>query len=137
MVAAHDQKISNAYVIHYPAHGPRRTDPHYLDFETYRRRTRDNAKCAIAVEIGDASECAGKLELHHSHIEFALTNAVNLAHLEHAYPGVSNPDQVGAWVESAENLQWLCVKHHRGDGGVHHAAAADFEASKFVRGLIT
>lgn len=76
------------------------------------------------------------MELHHSHIEFSLQNGVDLARLEHVYPGVSDPTQVGAWVESANNLVWLCLWHHRGAGGVHSAAAADFEASKFVRGLI-
>jgi len=50
---------------------------------------------------------------------------------------VSDPDQVGAWVESGANLEWLCEKHHRGAGGIHHAAFADFEAEKYVRELIS
>jgi hypothetical protein len=64
-------------------------------------------------------------------------NDVDLKLLESAYPGVSNPDEVGAWVESAENLEWFCENHHRGVGGIHHAAAADFEAEKFVHNLIS
>lgn len=134
---AHEQTSSHRYVMHYPEHPPRRDDPHYADFEEYRRRTKNSARCAFAAETGDDSECNGGLELHHSHVEFSLQNGVDLARLEHAYPGISNPDQVGAWVESADNLLWLCAWHHRGHGGVHSAAAADYEASKFVRGLIS
>lgn len=138
MTAAHDQKVTNSYVVHFPEHPPRESDPHYRDFEAYRRRTKDTAGCAFAATRGgDTSECAGGLELHHAHIEFSLQNGVDLALLERDYPGVSDPDQVGAWIESPDNLLWLCAKHHRGHGGVHHASASDWEAEKYVRGLIS
>jgi hypothetical protein len=75
------------------------------------------------------------LELHHAHIEFALINAIDLAWLEVDYPGVSDPNQVGIWVESAANLEWLCLRHHRGSGGVHTVTASDFEGLKYVRNL--
>ena len=80
-------------------------------------------------------ECVGGLELHHAHIEFALQNGVELAWLEADYPGVSDPDTIGMWVESAKNLTWLCERHHRGDGGVHTLTASDYEAEKYVKGL--
>lgn len=135
-VAAHTQQVSNRYIVAYPAHPPRSGDPHYVDFEAFRRRTRKTAKCAYAVEVGCADECAGGLELHHAHLEFALQNGVDLHHLEHAYPGISDPLKVGAWVESAANLIWLCEKHHRGAGtGVHHLSASDYEASKWTAGV--
>lgn len=134
---AHDQAASHRYTVHYPAHPPRTEDPHYKDFEAFRRRTHATAKCAIGEHRNDFSECHGQLELHHAHVEFSLQNGVDLAWLEKDYPGISNPDEVGAWVESAENLLWLCEFHHRGHGGVHVASAADFEAEKYVRGLIT
>lgn len=138
MTDEHNQKVTNSYIVHYPKHEPRENDPHYKDFEHYRNATKDTAQCFFGVERGsDFSECEGQLELHHSHIEFSLQNSVNLAVLEHSYPGVSNPDEVGEWVESAQNLMWLCEKHHRGIGGIHHAAYADYEASKFVDNLIT
>jgi len=138
VVDAHDQQVTNRYLIHYPAHPARTDDPHYRDFEAYRRATKGSARCAVAVEIGDAGDCdtVAPLELHHAHVEFAMQNGVDLARLEHAYPGISDPDEVGAWVESAANLVWLCVAHHRGPGGVHHASASDYEAEKFIRGLI-
>jgi hypothetical protein len=136
-VPAHDQATTHHYLVHYPEHPAREGDPHYRDFEHYRKQTKDTAKCSFAVEIGDESECKGGLELHHTHVEFSLQNGVDLARLEHLYPGISNPDEVGAWIETAPNLTWLCASHHRGHGGVHVAAAADFEASKWVKGLIS
>ena len=138
-VAAHAQLAAHRYLVHYPEHLPRPEDPHYKDFEEYRRRTKDTALCAIGAHRADFSECdlTAPLELHHSHVEFSLQNGVDLAWLEHDYPGISDPEAVGAWVESADNLQWLCRAHHRGPGGIHSAAAADFEAEKYVRGLIS
>lgn len=133
---AHDQATTHHYVMHYPEHPPREDDPHYRDFEAYRRRTKDTARCAFAVETGDDSECRGGLELHHTHVEFSLQNGVDLARLEHLYPGISDPEQVGEWIETGANFEWLCAWHHRGHGGKHSASAADYEASKWVKGLI-
>lgn len=142
---AHDQKVTRSYVIHYPEHEPREKDPHYLDFHHWREQHKATAKCQFGVDRGnDFSECVPApehwpvgLEVHHADIEFALQNAVDLALLEQKYPGVSNPDELGAWVESGENLMWLCAFHHRGHGGVHVASASDFKAEQFVRGLIS
>jgi hypothetical protein len=137
-IAAHEQAETRHYTVHFPAHPARTDDPHYRDFEHYRRTHVDSAVCHFAERRGgDTSECAGGLELHHSHIEFSLQNGVDLAVLERDYPGVSDPDQVGEWVESAANLVFYCEKHHRGHGGVHNASASDFEASHYVRGLIS
>lgn len=159
-VEAHDQLTTHSYVVHYPAHPPRTSDPHYRDFEAFHRRYGAAARCAMAVHatlpddpapvrqggpprrlVGAGESRAGcdtgsPLELHHSHIEFSLQNGVDLALLEQDYPGVSDAEQVGAWVESAANLTWYCVAHHRGPGGVHAAAASDFEAERYVHGLI-
>ena len=139
MTEPHNQKVTHSYMVHYPEHPERTSDPHYKDFNAFRRRTKDTAQCAIGAHRNDFSECSLEkpLELHHTHIEFSLQNGVELKWLEIDYPGVSDPEIVGAWVESAENLMWLCEAHHRGSGGVHVAAAADFEAEKYVRGLIT
>jgi hypothetical protein len=139
MVAAHGQAITHRYTVAYPDHAPRTEDPHYKDFEAYRKRTKDAAVCMIGAHRGDFSECdhGHPLELHHAHVEFAMQNGVDLAWLERDYPGVSNADAVGAWVESAENLEWLCLRHHRGHGGVHTASAADYEAERYVRNLIS
>jgi hypothetical protein len=136
-VAAHTQVSSHKYLMHYPEHPARKDDPHYVDFEAYRKKTKTEAKCAIGEHRNDYSECSGGLELHHAHIEFSLQNGVDLKWLEADYPGISDPDHVGSWVESADNLLWLCEFHHRGHGGVHVATASDYEAEKYVRELIS
>lgn len=139
MVAAHTQDASHKYMMHYPEHPARTSDPHYVDFEAYRKKTKATAKCAIGEHRNDYSECSldKPLELHHAHIEFSLQNGVDLGWLEKDYPGISDPNSVGAWVESADNLLWLCQFHHRGHGGVHVASASDYEAEKYVKGLIS
>ena len=136
MTDKHDQGITNNYVVHFPEHSPREKDPHYKDFNAYRAKTKDAAQCSIGSHRNDFSDCNGGLELHHAHIEFSLQNGVDLKWLEVDYPGVSNPDEIGSWIESADNLIWLCEKHHRGVGGIHHASASDFEAEKYVKNLI-
>lgn len=137
-VVAHDQATTRHYTMHYPEHPARVDDPHYRDFNAYHRRTHATAVCQFAADReGDTSECHGVLELHHAHVEFSLQNGVDLALLEADYPGISNPDEVGAWVESPANLIWLCAWHHRGHGGIHVAAYSDYEASKYVRNLIS
>ena len=138
MTEAHNQKITNSYYVSYPEHSERTDDPHYKDFNAFRKKTKATAVCAIGGARQDFSECDGGLELHHSHIEFALSNHVDLKWLEVDYPGVSDPNSVGAWVESGANLMWLCMKHLRAAGaGIHHAAYADYEASKYVRTLLS
>lgn len=160
-VAAHDQTESHRYVVHYPPHPARTSDPHYVDFNHFHRKYSPTARCAFAVHatldtdpapgrqadkpwrlIGAGETRAGcdttsPMELHHAHIEFSLQNGVDLELLEKDYPGISNPDEVGAWVESAANFTWYCVYHHRGPGGAHTAAASDFEAERYVQGLIS
>lgn len=137
---AHDQKVTNRYLISYPAHEPRESDPHYADFHEWKRRQKAEGKwrCAWAVLVDDDSDCdlTKPLEAHHGHIEFALLNAISYRRLEHVYPGISTPGQAGAWLESDANLMLLCAKHHRGAGhGVHHLSAADYEASHYVTGV--
>jgi hypothetical protein len=138
MVEAHDQTASHKYTMHYPEHPARESDPHYVDFNHFHRKYHKTAKCSVGEHRNDFSECDldHPMELHHAHVEFSLQNGVDLAWLERDYPGISNPDEVGAWVESAANLIWLCRFHHRGHGGVHVAAASDYEAEKYVKGLI-
>ena len=129
---AHKQVFIHKYIVVYPDHEPRQDDPNYVDFEAYRKAHIATATCPMAY----TGECKGGFELHHSHIEFAIQNEIDLAWLEKDYPGISDPTQVGKWVESGANLEFLCEWHHRGPGGVHNATASDFEAEKYVRNLI-
>lgn len=142
VVPAHQQAKTSHYLEHYPEHGAREGDPHYKDFHHYHEATKHDPEvyqCLIGKDRGDFSECTldRPLELHHAHIEWAVQNGVDLAMLERQYPGVGNPDELGAWVESAANLVWLCVFHHRGHGGAHVASASDFEAQRFLKGFLS
>lgn len=141
MIPAHLQKVTKSYTIAYPAHEPREGDPHYKDFDHYNRVSRKDPvayRCQVGAHRNDFSECDtdAPLELHHWHIEFALQNNVDLKWLEVDYPGVSDPDALGAWINSAANLQWLCLRHHRALDGVHKLSASDYEGIHYVRNLV-
>ena len=142
IVPAHLQAVTRRYVIHYPEHGARESDPFYSDFHAYKKRRKADGSyhCDFAAEhrIGDTSECdlTRPLECHHKDIEFAMLNEIDLSLLEAVYPGVSSMP-VGKWVESAANLELLCVFHHRGHAGAHVASFSDYTATYYVRGLIT
>lgn len=152
-VAAHEGAQTHHYTVHFPPHPARTSDPHYVDFDHYHRLHRKTARCYVGQRIGfdDCRDAQGKptpapadpndeqegLELHHAHVEFSLQQGIDLTALEKDFPGISDPTQVGAWVESDQNFRWLCVFHHRGPGGAHTAAHADWEAEQYVRGLIS
>jgi len=135
-IAAHSQKTTHNYVMHFPWHYPRPQDPHYIDFEHYRKTHIATAKCAYA-DSASADLCTTQLELHHKVIEFSLQNGVDFAVLEKDFPGISDPNSVGAWVESDPNFIFFCSFHHRGHGGVHNASSSDFTAEKYVKDLIS
>lgn len=149
-VPAHDQKVTNHYQISYPSHEPRATDPHYKAFNTYRQLHVAKAVCFVGRRVG-FDECADALgfgipnqpnasghglELHHKVIEFSLLNSVDLAALAVDYPFLVDSAAIPAWAEGEDNLQFLCARHHRGTGGIHHAAYADFEAALYIRALL-
>lgn len=150
-VPAHDQQVTHRYMLHYPEHPARTDDPHYVDFDHYHRTHRAAARCLLGSRLGydtcrtaqagpavpdPATGVQPGLELHHSHVEFALQNAVDLALLEADYPGISDRSQLGAWVETEANFAWYCAWHHRGAAGVHTLSASDWEAERYVRGLV-
>jgi len=152
VIQAHTVVQGHRYVLHFPAHPARASDPHYVDFTAYHKKTRATARCYVGQRVGygDCRDAQGNpalppgdtgqqpgLELHHAHVEFSLQNGISLAALEVDYPGISNPDEVGAWVETAANFRWLCVYHHRGAGGAHTAAHSDWEGQQYILGLIS
>jgi hypothetical protein len=142
MVAEHEQKVSHTYMVHYPEHAPRERDPHKKDFEKWKQGRRDSNTyyCDFAHEHrgGDTSECDNEhpLEAHHKVVELAMLNEVDFALLEKDFPGIGNPDEAGAWIDSDKNLTLLCTYHHRGPMGVHVASYSDFTSESYVRNLI-
>jgi hypothetical protein len=147
LTEAHDQRTTNHYVIHYPAHEPRESDPNYAAFTAYHRVHEATSTCFVGARLG-LDQCADVkghrmldqpghpgLELHHRILEFATINAVDLVAFAVDY-GKMSLSELLAWAESEENFMWLCAKHHRGAGGIHHAAAADWSAELYIRDLI-
>ena len=129
MPDAHDQRVSHHYSLHYPQHEPRQGDPHYHLFEAYKRRHKAAARCHVGERIGE-QHCAGGLELHHAHLEFADINGVLLEAIEHDYPAIHDQESLDVWAESEPNFRWLCERHHRSvQAGVHSLAHSDWEAS--------
>lgn len=141
-VPAHDQAVTHRYVVRYPAHDPREHDPHKHDFLEWKRRRKEAGTwyCdfAQAHRAGDSSECDNTrpLEAHHSKVELAMLNEIDMALLAADFPGI-DAQEVGAWIDSDANLTLLCVNHHRGPMGVHSASYADFTSEAYVRNLIT
>jgi hypothetical protein len=134
-VGAHSMAESHHYFMHYHAHPARVTDPHYADFNAYHRAHHDTATCYVGDRIG-AQHCSpGPLELHHAIIEFAVQSGVDLHALEVDYPGISDMDSVGAWIETEANFRWLCPYHHRGQAGAHTVSHSDWEGGLYVPSL--
>lgn len=146
---AHSQQVTNHYHLAYPAHAPRTDDPHYAAFNAYHAANQGGAVCYVGRRVG-LDECrdaqgspviqpaqGNGLELHHRVLEFAVLNEVDLTALEVDFPDLDDPEKVAVWAESDPNFMWLCAKHHRSMTGIHHAAAADFEASMYVQNLLS
>lgn len=150
-VKAHTRAVTLRYRMVYPEHDPRGHEATAKDFAHIHRTQRKTARCFVGERLGfgECRDAQGSpaaigddgvqsgLELHHAHIEDALINGVDLAALEHDYPGISNAAEVGKWAQSPENLRWLCAYHHRGAAGAHSIAHAAWESGLYVPGLIS
>lgn len=129
VVPAHDRMMTIHLHEHVEDHAPREDDPHYKLFERAKARLKRQGlwKCVIADEL-----CGGEPELHHSHIEFSLINAVDHAKVERALGLHFESDELfQAWVESTGNLEVLCREHHRSHYGVHYLPEPLWQATRF------
>jgi hypothetical protein len=118
MTDAHTSTRTLHLVEFFPAHEARADDPHYRLFDQTRRRLKRLGK--LVCWIGNA-DCQGGIELHHAFIEYALINLVDIEKVKHLYPELhieSDEDFIAA-TESEGGLLPLCVRHHRGDAGIH------------------
>ncbi|HEV2448530.1 MAG TPA: hypothetical protein VGS58_21505, partial [Candidatus Sulfopaludibacter sp.] len=116
----------------YPAHGPRRSDPHYRLFNAARKRIlAAGVRCWIANE-----DCTARLELHHQEVEFAAAAGVDLDGLKRLHPeyGLTDEESFLAWVESDGNLRVLCSYHHRSPfAGIHHCPEPNWKLQRMWR----
>jgi hypothetical protein len=141
ITAAHVQPHASHYNVHFPEHGTRQDDPYYREFDAFRKRAKKDPSlyvCVVGSRRGDFSDCTldKPLELHHAHIEWALQNEIDLDMVRKQYPEITDTNELGHWIESDQNLVFLCQFHHRGHGGAHVASASDFEGQHFVKHLI-
>lgn len=113
---AHTQTITLHITESYPAHLPREEDPHYVYFHAAHKRLK--ALGAMKCWICGTTE---NIELHHSTVEFALANGVDITEFETLYPefGITTDEQFLEWVEGEGNLLCLCLAHHRSILGIH------------------
>jgi hypothetical protein len=121
---AHDQHQTIQLLRHYPEHEPRKGDPNYAEFEHVRGRLKAQGllRCAVGNE-----DCAGQMQLHHSSVEFAYINAIDVVALD-VVLGLDLTDATFVqWVESPGNLEPLCQAHHVGILGVHCIPTADWD----------
>jgi hypothetical protein len=114
---AHEQRMTVHILSHVPEHQPRESDPHYHLFMQAKARMKRQGlwRCAINDDY-----CAGNIELHHTHIEFSQSNAMDLKRVNEAFGmHLDDDDEFQAWIESPGNLEPLCEVHHRTHYGVH------------------
>jgi hypothetical protein len=125
MTDAHDQHQRISLIRHYPDHQPRADDPNYHLFDQAKARIKRQGlwRCAL-----DDADCDGQLELHHSHVEFAYANLIDIPRLDQAL-GLHLTDDTDfqAWIESPGNLEVLCKQHHTGVLGIHLIPTADWD----------
>lgn len=110
-----DQRQTLRLLWHYPAHEARATDPHYRVFEATRRRLRASTLWRCAVRGCTNTD----LEVHHSKVEFALQNGIDLGEFNAEYGLDLNAAQFHDFIQREGNAEVICALHHRGVLGVH------------------
>ena len=119
---AHSQKVTYTVEEWFPAHLPRKNDPHYRVFDATRKRLKRLGKlicwrCGVKEgdllldEDGHPTTAKASIELHHSVVEYSLANAVDIEEFGKLYPElhVEDDETFLQFVESEGNLLPLCV----------------------------
>lgn len=134
MTDAHSTVEHFTFIYNYPSHEPRESDVHYAAFHAAHERLKrlGALKCWI-----DNDDCDKEhpIELHHSTVEFALANIVDVDHFRALYPEfhLMNDEEFLLWVESEGNLLPLCKAHHTGLLGVHTIHYPAWITQRFLR----
>jgi hypothetical protein len=100
----------------YPPHDPRVASHAYRMLHELLVVHR-NEPCWIC---GLRNSQGGQMETHHSHIEWAAVNGVDLMKIMIDFPKVTDEASLRAWLDSEGNMLVLCARHHRGAyEGIH------------------
>ena len=108
---AHDQRLTVHLIEHVPAHGER---GEAFDRAKARMKALGLNKCVI-----EGCDTGARVEYHHSLIEHAWQEGVDVDKLDHAFGLHLTDAEFIAWVQSPGNLEPLCAVHHRTQLGVH------------------
>jgi hypothetical protein len=122
---AHSEVVTIRFIEHWPAHEPRKGDPHYKVFNAAKARMKKLGlyKCNV-----DSSYHYGTLEAHHSMVEFAHVNDVDLAKFNRLYGLHLDDEGFKNYIEGPNGLEILCELHHRGQEGVHSLPEPEWNA---------
>lgn len=100
----------------YPPHDPRHASPAYTRLHHLLVIHR-NEPCWIC---GIRHSEGGAMETHHSHIEWAAVNGVDLAKVMADFPKITDEAAMREWLDSEGNMLVLCAACHRGAyTGIH------------------
>ena len=113
LTPAHQQRLTLHLLEFFPEHEPREHDAHYAAFNAMKRRAKAAGldKCVVCGKV--------PVEWHHTLVEFAFQNGVDVAKLDTAFGLHLTEEEFADWVESPGNAEPLCVAHHRGAEAVH------------------
>ena len=134
MTEAHSTTEHLTLLQTFPAHEPRESDPHYHVFNETRARLKKLG--ALKCWIGNA-DCSldYPIELHHSTVEFALCNIVDVEHFRKLYPEfqIASDEAFLEWIEGEGNLLPLCKMHHVGILGIHTIHYPGWLVQRFMK----
>jgi hypothetical protein len=125
MTAPHQQEVVIRFIERWPAHEPREKDPHYKLFHQAKARLKRQGLLVCQVE---SDYHYGQIELHHSKVEFAHANDIDLEKFNHAYGLHLSDEEFQEYIEQEGNLEPLCTLHHRGQEGVHSLPEPEWNA---------
>lgn len=126
---AHIEHRTIHLIYYFPDHTPRRGDKHYKLFTQARNRMKKLGllKCYVCGTTDN-------IELHHSTVEFALQNGVDIEKFKHLFPDlhIESDEDFATFVESSDqNLTALCHDHHTGIHGVHCLDSVTWNSLRF------
>lgn len=127
---AHEQGLDLNLTLYYPEHAPRKDDPNYKYFNAAKRRMK--AKGLLVCAIKGCTQPA-PIELHHSRVEFALQNGIDVEKFNELYGLHLDDTSFKVYIEEEGNLEPLCSLHHRGALGVHSMPEPQWRAFRVWR----
>lgn len=127
---AHDETVTIRFIEHWPPHAPRKGDPHYAAFNAAKRRMKALGlyKCNVLSDYH-----YGQLEAHHSLVEFAHIEDVDVQKFDELYGLHLDDEGFKNYIESPAGLEILCELHHRGQEGVHSLPEPEWNALRVAK----